>query len=84
MERGPAPLDVDVAEDPVGRDRGVSLTDRTQQVQRITSVNGSVNTNSTGGGSGHNHTASSGTESAHTHTVDILPPFHALAYIMKL
>ncbi len=35
-----------------------------------------------GSGAGHNHGISG--DGAHTHTVDILPPFYALAYIMKL
>lgn len=54
-----------------------------------------VNTSSVGGGSGHSHTISE--EAAHTHTftgdaqadhthgiADALPPYYALAYIMKL
>lgn len=51
-------------------------------------------TATTGGGQGHTHTiGSSGThthwlsinsDGAHTHTVSTLPPFYALAYIMKL
>jgi hypothetical protein len=39
-------------------------------------------TGSTGGGQAHSHTISS--DGAHTHTVDTLPPFYALAFIMKL
>lgn len=39
-------------------------------------------TDSTGGGQGHTHTISS--DGAHTHTVDTVPPYYALAYIMKL
>lgn len=39
------------------------------------------NTGSAGGGAGHDHTISS--DGAHTHEVDILPPYYALAFIMK-
>ena len=39
-------------------------------------------TDSAGGGQTHNHTI--GSDGAHTHTVDTLPPFFALAFIMKL
>lgn len=42
---------------------------------------GSTTTGSTGGGAGHTHTISS--DGAHTHTVDITPPYFALAFIMK-
>lgn len=42
----------------------------------------SVSNSSTGGGAGHTHTISS--DGAHTHTVATLPPYYALAYIMKL
>jgi len=35
----------------------------------------------TGGGTGHTHTI--GSDGAHTHTVPTLPPYYALAYIMK-
>ena len=51
-------------------------------------------TNSTGGGGPHNHGASSGIVASHTHTTvsagahthaaATLPPYYALAYIMKL
>ncbi|CAB4139976.1 hypothetical protein UFOVP397_12 [uncultured Caudovirales phage] len=39
-------------------------------------------TSSAGGGQAHTHTI--GSDGAHTHTVDTLPPFFALAFIMKL
>jgi hypothetical protein len=39
-------------------------------------------TTSTGGA--HTHTASSGSAGGHTHTVATLPPYYALAFIMKL
>lgn len=39
-------------------------------------------TDATGSGEAHAHTISS--DGAHTHTVDTLPPFYALAFIMKL
>ncbi len=40
-----------------------------------------ASTNNTGS---HTHTASSGSTGNHSHTVDILPPYYALAYIIKL
>ena len=39
-------------------------------------------TDATGGGQGHTHTIAS--DGNHTHTVETLPPYYALAYIMKL
>lgn len=39
-------------------------------------------TDATGDGDGHTHTIAS--DGAHTHTVATLPPYYALAYIMKL
>ena len=47
-----------------------------------TKTNG--NTNEFGKSQPHNHTASSGSAGAHTHTVATLPPYFALAYIIKL
>lgn len=44
--------------------------------------NHSFTTDATGGGQAHSHTI--GSDGAHTHTVDTLPPFLALAFIMKL
>lgn len=46
----------------------------------------STSTGATGGGGAHSHTASGSTTSsgAHTHTVNTLPPYYALAFIMKL
>jgi hypothetical protein len=44
--------------------------------------NHTFTTDATGGVQVHNHTI--GSDGAHTHTVDTLPPFLALAYIMKL
>ena len=39
----------------------------------------------TGGGGSHTHTnPATGSAGAHTHTVSTLPPYYALAYIMKL
>ena len=32
----------------------------------------------------HDHSASSGSAGGHTHTVSTLPPYYALAYIIKL
>lgn len=37
-----------------------------------------------GSGSTHDHTASTASNGAHTHTVATLPPYYALAFIMKL
>lgn len=44
--------------------------------------NHTFTTDSTGENEGHTHTISS--DGAHTHTVDTMPPYYALAYIMKL
>ena len=44
--------------------------------------NHTFTTNATGEGASHAHTINS--DGAHTHTVDTLPPFFALAFIMKL
>jgi microcystin-dependent protein len=41
-------------------------------------------TDSTGGGTGHTHTIDSDGAHTHTATVDTVPPYYALAYIMKL
>jgi microcystin-dependent protein len=49
----------------------------------LSTINEANAATSTGGSSGHNHTASSNSTGAHTHEVDILPPYYALAYIMK-
>jgi hypothetical protein len=38
----------------------------------------------TGSGDTHTHTGASASDGAHTHTVSALPPYYALAYIMKL
>jgi len=43
-----------------------------------------IQTYATGGGQGHSHTITINSEGGHTHTVDILPPYYALAYIVKL
>ncbi|WP_434525283.1 hypothetical protein [Photorhabdus asymbiotica] len=40
-------------------------------------------TSSTGGGKGHNHPATASSP-AHNHSVDIIPPYYLLAFIMKL
>lgn len=37
----------------------------------------------TGGGQGHTHSATF-SSNAHTHTIDVTPPYYALAFIMKL
>ena len=39
---------------------------------------------STGTASSHSHSASSNTQGSHSHTVSTLPPYYALAYIIKL
>lgn len=44
--------------------------------------NHTFTTNATGEGQAHSHAI--GSDGAHTHTVDTLPPFFALAFIMKL
>ena len=45
------------------------------------SHNHNASSNSTGS---HTHTASSNSTGDHTHTVNTLPPYYALAYIIKL
>ncbi|MFD0705867.1 hypothetical protein C6H64_00985 [Photorhabdus luminescens] len=40
-------------------------------------------TSNTGGGQGHNHPAAAASP-AHNHSVDIIPPYYLLAFIMKL
>ncbi|MEK9497615.1 hypothetical protein V2H77_14310 [Photorhabdus sp. P32] len=40
-------------------------------------------TSNTGGGQGHNHPAAA-SSSSHNHSVDIIPPYYLLAFIMKL
>ncbi|WP_112876611.1 MULTISPECIES: tail fiber protein [unclassified Photorhabdus] len=40
-------------------------------------------TSNTGGGQGHNHPATASSPS-HNHSVDIIPPYYLLAFIMKL
>ncbi|WP_391528912.1 hypothetical protein [Photorhabdus akhurstii] len=40
-------------------------------------------TSNTGGGQGHNHPATASSP-AHNHSVDIIPPYYLLAFIMKL
>ncbi|MCA6219053.1 tail fiber protein [Photorhabdus antumapuensis] len=42
-----------------------------------------ANTSNTGGGQGHNHPATA-SSLAHDHSVDIIPPYYLLAFIMKL
>ncbi|TNH42319.1 tail fiber protein [Photorhabdus luminescens] len=42
-----------------------------------------ANTSNTGGGQGHNHRATASSPS-HNHSVDIIPPYYLLAFIMKL
>ncbi|MBS9423152.1 tail fiber protein [Photorhabdus caribbeanensis] len=42
-----------------------------------------ANTSYTGGGQGHNHPAAAASP-AHNHSVDIIPPYYLLAFIMKL
>ncbi|WP_342323016.1 hypothetical protein AAEY27_00465 [Kosakonia sp. BYX6] len=42
-----------------------------------------ANSGSTGGGEGHTHSATF-SSNAHTHTIDVTPPYYALAFIMKL
>ncbi|MCC8456820.1 tail fiber protein [Photorhabdus aegyptia] len=42
-----------------------------------------ANTSNTGGGQGHNHPATASSPS-HNHSVDIIPPYYLLAFIMKL
>lgn len=58
-------------------------TDR--QYVMMASVGGAANigkSSSAGSGATHSHTLTS--EADHTHTVDIIPPYYALAYIMKV
>lgn len=45
---------------------------------------GSGYTANTGGSGAHNHSASSGAAGNHTHTVTTVPPYYALAFIIKL
>ncbi|WP_434086489.1 hypothetical protein [Photorhabdus laumondii] len=40
-------------------------------------------TSNTGGGQGHNHPATASSPS-HNHSIDIIPPYYLLAFIMKL
>nr|WP_072023307.1 hypothetical protein [Photorhabdus australis] len=40
-------------------------------------------TSNTGGGEGHNHPATASSPS-HNHSIDIIPPYYLLAFIMKL
>ncbi|KER04798.1 tail fiber protein [Photorhabdus temperata] len=40
-------------------------------------------TSETGGGQGHNHDATASSPS-HTHSIDVVPPYYILAFIMKL
>ncbi|CAQ84890.1 MULTISPECIES: tail fiber protein [Photorhabdus] len=40
-------------------------------------------TSEVGGGQGHNHKATA-SSSSHTHSVDVVPPYYILAFIMKL
>ncbi|MBS9442834.1 tail fiber protein [Photorhabdus heterorhabditis] len=40
-------------------------------------------TSDTGGGQGHNHQATA-SSSSHNHSVDVIPPYYLLAFIMKL
>ncbi len=42
-----------------------------------------ASTSNTGGGQGHNHPATASSP-AHNHSVDIVPPYYLLAFIMKL
>ncbi|WP_166285433.1 tail fiber protein [Photorhabdus stackebrandtii] len=46
-------------------------------------VNFYAYTSNTGGGQGHNHPATASSP-AHNHSVDIIPPYYLLAFIMKL
>lgn len=46
--------------------------------------NHTFTTDATGGGTGHTHTISSDGAHTHTATVNTVPPYYALAYIMKL
>ena len=57
----------------------VQLTGNTSQAPDHTHT---FTSDATGGGEGHTHSISS--DGDHTHTVATLPPYYALAYIMKL
>jgi hypothetical protein len=66
--------------------RGMAAGGISAFVGQNTSTGGAHNhtftTDAAGGGQAHIHTI--GSDGAHTHTVDTLPPFLALAFIMKL
>ena len=51
-------------------------------LQNAISGASSLATSSTGGSEGHTHTISS--DGGHTHTVSTLPPYYALAFIMRI
>ena len=54
---------------------------KTEEAGSSQSHTHNASSNSTGS---HTHTASSNSTGAHTHTVSTLPPYYALAYIIKL
>lgn len=56
----------------------------TRSINMDASHSHTFTSNSTGGGAGHTHTISSDGAHTHTATVDTVPPYYALAYIMKL
>lgn len=43
-----------------------------------------IDTGATGGSSGHNHTATSTSTPNHSHNVSVVPPYYALAFIMRI
>jgi hypothetical protein len=50
--------------------------------QGASNLDGQIATSSVGGGGGHTHTIAAEGGHTHTATVDTVPPYYALAYIM--
>lgn len=64
-----------VREEPLGKGSTVSSLTRTGDTKSIRSASAAT---------GHTHGASSASSGAHSHTVNTMPPYYSLAYIMKL